>query len=86
MKVLVTLASISSGLLLATGGLMFAKTVTARPVINPNEAMVLLPAFKNLGLSRISTVQFCEAQVKPYQKLTTDSDFHYFEACLQEMT
>jgi len=85
-KVLVTLASISSGLLLATGGVMFARTVNARPIVNPTEQMVVLPAFKDLGASRISTVRFCEAQVKPYQKLTTDADFHYFWACLQEMT
>jgi hypothetical protein len=65
---------------------MFARTVNARPIVNPTEQMVVLPAFKDLGPSRISTVRFCEAQVKPYQKLTTDADFHYFEACLQEMT
>jgi hypothetical protein len=86
MKILVTLASISSGLLLATGGVMFARTVNARPIVNPTEQMVVLPAFKQLGPSRISTVRFCEAEVKPYSKLVTDSDFHYFETCLIEQT
>jgi hypothetical protein len=85
-KVLVTLASISSGLLLAAGGVMFARTVNARPIVNPTEQMVVLPTFKQLGPSRISTVRFCEAEVKPYSKLVTDSDFRYFETCLIEQT
>ena len=65
---------------------MVAKTATARPIVNPTEQMVVLPAFKQLGPSRISTVRFCEAEVKPYSKLVTDSDFHYFETCLIEQT
>ena len=86
MKPLTIAASISSALLLATGGIMVTKTATARPIVNPTEQMVVLPAFKQLGPSRISTVRFCEAEVKPYSKLVTDSDFHYFETCLIEQT
>ena len=86
MKVLVTLASISSALLLATGGIMVTKTATARPIVNPTEQMIVLPAFKDLGPSRISTIKACEYDVKPYKMLITDEDFLNFESCLIDLT
>ena len=86
MKILVTLASISSGLLLATGGVMFARTVNARPIVNPTEQMITLPAFTGLGPSRASTVKACELEVKPYKMLITDDDFLTFGSCLYDYT
>jgi hypothetical protein len=65
---------------------MFARTVNARPIVNPTEQMVVLPAFKDLGPSRISTVKSCEYDVKPYKMLITDEDFLSFEACLIDYT
>jgi hypothetical protein len=86
MKPLTIAASISSALLLATGGIMVTKTATARPIVNPAEQMITLPAFKDLGPSRISTVKACEYDVKPYKMLITDEDFLSFEACLIDYT
>ena len=87
MKVLITLASISSALLLTTGAMLLNKTISTKPVVyDPGEQMVTLPAFKDLGPSRISTVKACEADVKAYNKLITDQDFLSFEACLTDFT
>ena len=86
MKVLVSLAAISSALLLATGGIMVIKTATARPIVNPTEQMIVLPAFKYLGPSRASTIKACEYDVKPYKMLITDEDYDHFEACLIDYT
>lgn len=58
-----------------------------RVIVAPNEPMIALPAFANLGPSRQSTVQHCENIVgKTYSNLLTDSDFENFEACLIEHT
>ena len=65
---------------------MVTKTATARPIVNPAEQMITLPAFKDLGPSRISTVKACEYDVKPYKMLITDEDFLSFEACLIDYT
>ncbi len=86
MKALTIAAAISSALLLSTGVILLSKTVTARPVYDPGEPMVTLPAFKDLGPSRISTVKACEYDVKAYNKLITDQDFLSFEACLIDYT
>jgi len=56
-------------------------------IINPDEPMIVLPAFKNLGASRLSTIEWCSEVVgKTYDELTTDSDFEGYEACLEEHT
>jgi hypothetical protein len=70
-------------LTLATPGL-----ANTREVINPNEAMVLVPGIEFVGPSRISTVNFCAKQVgvDDYRDLQTDSEFEGMEACLIEMT
>jgi hypothetical protein len=86
MKPLTIAASISSALLLATGGIMVTKTATARPIVNPTEQMITLPAFTDLGPSRISTVKACELEVKPYKMLITDDDFLTFGRCLYDYT
>ena len=86
MKVLTLAAAISSALLLATGGIMVTKTATARPIVNPTEQMIVLPAFKYLGPSRASTIKACEYDVKPYKMLITDEDYLNFEACLIDYT
>jgi hypothetical protein len=56
-------------------------------IINPDEPMVVLPAFKELGASRLSTIEWCSEVVgKTYDELITDSDFEGYEACLIEHT
>ena len=58
MKVLVTLASISSAMLLTTGAMLLNKTTSTKPVVyDPGEPMIVLPAFKDLGPSRASTIK-----------------------------
>ena len=87
MKVLVTLASISSALLLTTGAMLLNKTTSTKPVVyDPGEPMIVLPAFKDLGPSRASTIKACEYDVKPYKNLITDEDFWAFESCLIDLT
>lgn len=56
-------------------------------IVEPNEPMIVLPAFKNLGASRLSTIEWCSEVVgKTYDELITDSDFEGYEACLIEHT
>ena len=56
-------------------------------IVNPEEPMIVLPAFKDLGPSRLSTVEWCSEVVgKAYDELITDSDFESYEACLIEHT
>jgi len=56
-------------------------------IVNPEEPMIVLPAFKNLGASRLSTIEWCSEVVgKTYDELVTDSDFEGYEACLIEHT
>lgn len=56
-------------------------------VINPDEVMVVLPAFEHLGASRLSTVEMCSGVVgKTYDQLITDSDFQSYEECLSDNT
>ena len=87
MKVLVTLASISSALLLSTGAMLLTKTIATKPAVyDPGEPMITLPAFTDLGPSRTSTVKACEYEVKPYKMLITDEDFLSFESCLIDYT
>jgi hypothetical protein len=58
-----------------------------RRVIDPTEPMVLLPAFPELGASRLSTVEWCSEVVgKTYDQLITDSDFAGYESCMREHT
>ena len=86
MKVLTLAAAISSALLLATGGIMVTKTATARPIVNPTEQMIVLPAFKYLGPSRASTIKACDFEIKPYKDLITDLDYLQYQACLEDLT
>ena len=87
MKVLVSLAAISSAMLLTTGAMLLNKTTSTKPVVyDPGEPMIVLPAFKDLGPSRISTIKACEYDVKPYKMLITDEDHDHFEACLIDLT
>jgi hypothetical protein len=62
-------------------------SATPFEIINPGEPMIVLPAFKNLGASRLSTIEWCSEVVgKTYDELITDSDFESYEACLVEHT
>jgi len=72
--------------LLATGGIMVTKTATARPIVNPTEQMIVLPAFKYLGPSRASTIKACDFEIKPYKDLITDLDYLQYQACLEDLT
>lgn len=65
-----------------------AGAATVRPVVNPDERMVVVPGIEYLGESRISTVRFCAKQVgvDDYRDLQTDSEFEGMEACLIEHT
>ena len=87
MKVLVTLASISSAMLLTTGAMLLNKTTSTKPVVyNPGEPMIVLPAFKYLGPSRASTIKACDFEIKPYKDLITDLDYLEYQACLEDLT
>jgi hypothetical protein len=56
-------------------------------VVNPDEPMIVLPAFPELGASRLSTVEWCSEVVgKTYDQLITDSDFASYESCMREHT
>jgi hypothetical protein len=56
-------------------------------IVNPGEPMIVLPAFKDLGPSRLSTIEWCSELVgKAYDELITDSDFEGYEECLKEHT
>jgi hypothetical protein len=56
-------------------------------IVNPEEPMVVLPAFKDLGPSRLSTIEWCSEVVgKAYDELITDSDFEGYGECLEEHT
>ena len=87
MKALTLAAAISSAMLLSTGAMLLNKTTSTKlAVYDPGEPMIVLPAFKNLGPSRTSTVKACEYEVKPYKMLITDEDYLNFEACLIDYT
>ena len=87
MKVLTLAATISSALLLSTGAMLLNKTISTKPAVyDSSEQMVVLPAFKDLGPSRASTIKACEYEVKPYKMLITDEDFLTFESCLIDLT
>ena len=87
MKVLTLAATISSALLLTTGAMLLNKTISTKPAVyDSSEQMVVLPAFKDLGPSRASTIKACEYEVKPYKMLITDEDFLTFESCLIDYT
>lgn len=56
-------------------------------VVNPGEPMIVLPAFAELGASRLSTIEFCSEVIgKTYDQLITDSDFVTYESCLKDQT
>ena len=87
MKPLTIAAGISSALLLSTGVILLSKTVSTKPVVyDPGEKMIVLPAFKDLGPSRASTIKACEFEVKKYKDLITDLDHLQFQACLEDLT
>lgn len=65
----------------------FSKCRYSLEIVNPEEPMIVLPAFKDLGPSRLSTIEWCSEVVgKTYDELLTDSDFEGYEACLIEHT
>ena len=87
MKALTLAAAISSAMLLSTGAMLLNKTTSTKlAVYDPGEPMITLPAFKDLGPSRASTIKACEYEVKPYKMLITDEDFLTFESCLIDLT
>jgi len=57
-------------------------------IINPEEPMVVLPALKFLGASRLSTIQHCAEIVKvtDWAILSTDSELEGMQLCLEEHT
>lgn len=68
-------------------GDVYSKCRYSLEVINPDEVMVVLPAFEHLGASRLSTVEMCSGVVgKTYDQLITDSDFQSYEECLSDNT
>ncbi len=68
-------------------GDQYSKCRYSLEIVNPEEPMIVLPAFKNLGASRLSTIEWCSEVVgKTYDELITDSDFEDYEACLIEHT
>ena len=73
--------------LIALRAMPAAATPQSFEVMNPEEPMIILPAFKDLGPSRLSTIEWCSEVVgKTYDELITDSDFEGYEACLIEHT
>ena len=67
--------------------MLLNKTIATKPAVyDPGEPMVTLPAFKDLGPSRTSTIKACEFEVKKYRDLITDEDFLTFESCLIDLT
>jgi hypothetical protein len=79
---------ILSALALVALALPAGATPTVREVVNPNEAMVVVPGLEFLGASRVSTVEFCAEinEVQDWQNAITDADLLNLEACLIEMT
>jgi hypothetical protein len=68
-------------------GDQYSKCRYSLEIVNPNEPMIVLPAFEELGASRLSTIEWCSKVVgKTYDELITDSDFEGYEACLIEHT
>jgi hypothetical protein len=65
---------------------------TATPVASDTriaeEPMVVLPALKFLGASRLSTIQHCAEIVKvtDWAILSTDSELEGMQSCLEEHT
>lgn len=65
----------------------YSKCRYSLEIVNPEEPMIVLPAFKELGASRLSTIQWCSEVVgKTYSELITDSDFEGYSECLKEHT
>ena len=56
--------------------------------VKPNELMVLVPGLEFLGLSRISSVQYCQSQtgVADWRQLITDADLGGMNRCLRDLT
>jgi len=56
-------------------------------IVNPTEAMVVVPGLEFVGPSRISTVEHCSAiEGLDWRNLLTDSDFQLMHDCLVEHT
>jgi hypothetical protein len=68
------------------GGPAFA--TPERKVIAYDELMVLVPGLEDLGYSRITTVEACQAftGVVDWTEMLTDTEFEVMEACLIEHT
>jgi len=56
--------------------------------VKPAELMVLVPGLEFLGLSRISSVEFCvkETKVRNWLDLITDQDLEGMATCLVDLT
>jgi hypothetical protein len=56
--------------------------------VKPQELMVLVPGLEFLGLSRISSVEFCQKQTgaRSWLDLQTDSDLEKMLSCLSDST
>ena len=73
---------------LAIGAAALAVPVPSRPMVNPNEQMVIVPGLEYLGQSRISTVRHCVTLTgaKDWRSLITDSDLESMNQCMIEHT
>ncbi len=80
MKKLIVALAIATSAVMPAGA-----TPQSFKIVNPDEPMVVLPAFQELGASRLSTIEWCSEVVgKTYDKLITDSDFEGYGECLKE--
>ena len=57
-------------------------------VVNPDEAMIVVPQLQYLGESRVSSVNFCVQQVgvKSVDQVITDLQLDILEGCLIDIT
>ena len=82
--------------LATTGGLILIglslnaafKSYQESQVVNPDEAMIVVPQLHYLGESRVSSVNFCVQQVgvKSVDQVMTDSQLDILEGCLIDLT
>ena len=72
---------------LAALTLLAGPALATPKVVNPSEPMVMLAGLEFLGYSRISTIEFCEAEtgVADYSNLVTDYELQSMEQCLRDM-
>jgi hypothetical protein len=82
------MTKILSAFALVALALPASATPIVREVINPNEAMVVVPNLEYRGPSRISTVTFCAelTQTEDWRNMITDEDLVLMDDCLEEHT